>query len=50
MNSITQIHKTRNVTAHLPPRAPRLLGQLRERLRYLQDSLRTEPTCLYWTR
>lgn len=50
MNSISRIHKTRNVTALLPPRAPRLLEQLRERLRYLHDSLRTEQTCLYWTR
>ena len=48
MNSITQVHKTRNVTALLPPRAPRLLDQLREHLRYLQDSLRTEQAYLYW--
>lgn len=50
MNSIAPIHKFSNVTARPPLQAPRLLDQLRERLRYLHYSLRTEQTCLYWTR
>jgi integron integrase len=33
-----------------PLRAQRLLGQLRERLRYLHYSLRTEETYVYWAR
>ena len=33
-----------------PPRAPRLLQQLIERLRYLHYSLRTEEAYVYWVR
>lgn len=50
MNSVEPVHKPRNVTARPPLQAPRLLDQLRERLRYLHYSLRTEQTYLYWTR
>ncbi len=50
MSSISLVYKPRNVTAHPPARTPRLLDQLRERLCYLHDSLRTEQTYLYWTR
>ncbi len=31
-------------------RSTRLLDQLRERMRYLQDSLQTEKAHLYWVR
>lgn len=34
----------------VPPQAPRLLVQLRERLRYLHYSLRTEKAYVYWVR
>ena len=50
MNSIALIHKPRNVTARPPLQAPRLLDQMRERIRYLHYSLRTEQTYVYWTR
>lgn len=50
MNSIALLHKPRNVTARPPLQAPRLLDQVRERIRYLHYSLRTEQTYLYWTR
>lgn len=50
MNSIALIHKPRNVTARPPLQAPRLLDQMRERIRYLHYSLRTEQTYLYWVR
>ena len=33
-----------------PPAAPRLLDALRERLRYMHYSLRTEETYVYWVR
>jgi len=47
MNSIALRHKPRNVTAHPPLQALRLLDQLRERIRYLHYSLRTEQSDLY---
>jgi integrase len=34
----------------LPPAAPRLMEQVRERIRYLHYSLRTEKAYLYWIR
>jgi integron integrase len=34
----------------VPPAAPRLLGQVRERARYLHYSLRTEKAYVYWIR
>jgi len=33
-----------------PPRAPRLLEQLRQQIRYLHCSLRTEQCCVQWVR
>jgi integron integrase len=42
--------KPRSVAARPPLQAPRLLGQMRERLRYLHYSLRTEQNYLYWVR
>ncbi len=50
MNSIPVFHKPRIAQAHPPLQSPRLLGQLRERLRYLHYSLRTEQNYLYWVR
>lgn len=49
MNSIALRHKPRNVAAHPPLQALRLLDQLLERLRYLHYSLRTEQAHLCWT-
>ncbi len=47
--SINRIVK--NLTSPLPPlRSGRLLDQLRERIRYLHYSLRTEETYVYWVR
>jgi integron integrase len=41
----------KNLTSDLPPlRAARVLDQLRERIRYLHYSLRTEKTYVYWVR
>jgi integron integrase len=41
----------KNLTSPLPPlRSGRLLDQLRERIRYLHYSLRTEETYVYWVR
>lgn len=41
----------KNLTSDLPPlRATRVLDQLRERIRYLHYSLRTEKTYVYWVR
>jgi hypothetical protein len=34
----------------LPPAAPRLLDALRERLRYMHYSIRTEEAYVYWVR
>ena len=50
MNSMPKHPKPRNVTARPALQAPRLLDQLRERLRYLHYSLRTEQTYVYWVR
>ena len=47
--SINRIEKT--LTAPLPAlRAPKVLDQLRERIRYLHYSLRTEEVYVYWVR
>ncbi|MGC3962796.1 MAG: integron integrase [Rhodocyclaceae bacterium] len=41
----------KNLTSQLPPlRAPKVLDQLRERIRYLHYSLRTEEVYVYWVR
>lgn len=41
----------KNLTSPLPPlRAPKVLDQLRERIRYLRYSLRTEDVYVYWVR
>ncbi len=50
MNSISPVCKPRNVTGRPSLQAPRLLDQMRERIRYLHDSLRTEQTYVYWVR
>lgn len=34
----------------VPPRSARLLDQVRERFRYLHDSLQTEKACVYWAK
>lgn len=39
----------KNLTSPLPPlKAPKVLDQLRERISYLHDSLRTEEVYVYW--
>jgi integron integrase len=51
MNSYENGDKDRKTTMFRPPlQAQRLMGQLRERLRYLHYSLRTEETYVYWVR
>jgi integron integrase len=50
MNSYENGGKPRNLLLRPPLQAPRLLGQLRERLRYLHYSLRTEQNYVYWAR
>jgi integron integrase len=50
MNSIENGAKPRKTLTHPPLQSPRLLGQLRERLRYLHYSLRTEESYVYWAR
>jgi len=42
--------QTRTGLVRPPLRSARLLGQLRERLRYLHYSLRTEQSYVYWTK
>ena len=49
MNSIIKIPKPAGLP-HPPLRAIRLLDQMRERLRYMHYSLRTEQTYLFWVR
>ena len=49
MNSIKSPAKT-SPLHHPPLRAARLLDQVRERLRYMHYSLRTEQTYVYWIR
>jgi site-specific recombinase XerD len=49
MNSIKSPAKT-SPQHHPPLRATRLLDQVRERLRYMHYSLRTEQTYVYWIR
>jgi hypothetical protein len=34
----------------IPPRSAKLLDQVRERVRYLHDSLQTEKVCVYWAK
>lgn len=50
MNSHEKDAKPRKPLFRPPLQAPRLLGQLRERLRYLHYSLRTEQSYVYWAR
>ncbi|MEP6792282.1 MAG: integron integrase [Ramlibacter sp.] len=50
MNSIPVSAKPRKLPVRPALQSPRLLDQLRERLRYLHYSLRTEQTYLYWSR
>ena len=50
MTSYENPGKPRKLLLRPPLRAQRLLGQLRERLRYLHYSLRTEETYVYWAR
>jgi len=50
MNSSENGAKPRKSADRPPLQAPRLLGQLRERIRYLHYSLRTEETYVYWVR
>jgi integron integrase len=50
MNSIEQSAKVRKLTPRPALQATRILGQLRERLRYLHYSLRTEQSYVYWVR
>ena len=41
----------KNLTSNLPVlRAPRVLDQLRERVRYMHYSIRTEAAYVYWVR
>ncbi len=47
MNSIIKFPKN---AAPPPLKATRLLDQMRERLRYMHYSLRTEQTYLFWVR
>jgi integron integrase len=48
MNSINKTHKPCKPAAAPPLRSPRLIDQLRERLRYLHYSLRTEQVYVHW--
>lgn len=50
MNSSITPLKPRIAVVRPPLHSPRLLGQVRERLRYLHYSLRTEEAYLYWIR
>jgi integron integrase len=50
MNSYENGAKPRKSLFRPPLQASRLLGQLRERLRYLHYSLRTEQSYVYWAR
>jgi integrase len=50
MSSTEQTAKVRKLTTRPALQATRILGQLRERLRYLHYSLRTEQSYVYWVR
>jgi integron integrase len=50
MHSIQHDADSRTALPRPPLQSSRLLGQLRERLRYLHYSLRTEQTYVYWAR
>jgi integron integrase len=50
MNSYENFDKPRKPPAFPPLRSTRLLGQLRERLRYLHYSMRTEQAYVHWVR
>jgi integron integrase len=50
MNSHNISCKVRSLAPRPPLQATRILGQLRERLRYLHYSIRTEQSYVYWAR
>jgi integron integrase len=50
MNSHAAVDENRTPGTRPPPKATRLLAQLRERLRYLHYSYRTEQSYVYWTK
>jgi integron integrase len=50
MNSYRPADKPRKLLARPALQSPRLIGQLRERLRYLHYSLRTEEAYVHWAR
>ena len=50
MNSTINSHKHSTTGARPPLQSKRLLDQMRERLRYMHYSLRTEKTYLFWVR
>ena len=50
MYSSNAVHDADSKVLPLVPQSPRLLAQMRERLRYLHYSLRTEQSYLYWVR
>ena len=50
MSSTVERSNVRRLQPRPPLQATRLLDQLRERLRYLHYSLRTEETYLHWAR
>ena len=50
MNSIAATSKLGISPSASAPQSTRLLGQMRERLRYLHYSLRTERNYVYWVR
>jgi integron integrase len=50
MNSHDAAGKPRKISAHPPLKATRIMAQLRERLRYLHYSLRTEEAYVHWVR
>ena len=50
MNSYEKAAKPRNLIFRPPLQAPRLIGQVRERLRYLHYSYRTEQSYVHWAK
>ena len=50
MNSNNRADKPYSVSTRPPLKATRIMAQLRERLRYLHYSLRTEEAYVHWVR
>ena len=50
MNSANSFGKVRSLPARPPLQSTRLLAQVRERIRYLHYSLKTEQNYIYWVR